>query len=211
MSAKTTKPEQTLVSPSTILGIPAMPTTYAGVRFRSKLEAKWACVFDLLRWSWEYESLELDFYIPDFVLRFPRGLVLAEVKPASTATELLTFAPKVTGAGWPGEVLMLGASLFLPTSEAVPSFGIYSQFEDSPDGPALGAFDHALMHRCLGCGAFSFHHAGGDWRCAIAGCSDGNTLIDPLEPSELRAIWNEAGARVQCRAPSDNLPPGLVR
>ena len=209
MSAKPTDTEVIAAKP--IVGIPAIPTMYGGVQFRSRLEARWASLFDLVRWPWEFESLDLDFYIPDFVLRFPRGLVMAEVKPASTATELLAFAPKVTGAGWPGEVLMLGASLFLPTTEAVPSIGLYSQFEDSPDGPALGAFDHALMHRCRGCKAVSFHHASGDWRCAIAGCSDGNTLVDLLEPYELRALWNEAGARVQWRAPSDNLPPGAGR
>ena len=196
------------IDPTTI---PALPTLYGGVMFRSLLEARWASTFDILRWPWEYEPIALSWYIPDFLLRFPRGNVLVEVKPATTPTELLTFAPKVTGAGWPGEVLMLGASLFLPTTEAVPSFGLYAQFEDSPDGPALGAFDHAIMHRCLGCKAISFHHASGDWRCAVAGCSDGNTLVDVLEPRELRDLWNTAGAKTQWRAPSDNLPPGLGR
>lgn len=192
--------------------IVAIPTVFMGVQFRSLLEARWCAVFEAMRWPWEYEpALELDYYIPDFVLRFPRGLVLVEVKPAATATELLTYTPKVTGAGWPGEVLMLGASLFLPTTEAVPSFGLYSQFEESPDGPALGAFDHALMHRCMGCKAVSFHHASGDWRCAVSGCSDGNALIDPIDVREMRDIWNSAGARVQWRAPGDNLPPGFGR
>jgi hypothetical protein len=191
--------------------IPAIPTTYGGVNFRSRLEARYAALFDLVRWPWEYEPTDLLWYVPDFLLRFPRGLVLAEVKPATTATELLTFAPKVSDAGWPGEVLMLGASLFLPTTEVVPSFGLYSQFEDSPDGPVLGAFDHAIMHRCRGCKAVSFHHASGDWRCAVAGCADGNALVDVLEPYELRDLWNSAGARTQWRAPPDNLPPGLAR
>jgi hypothetical protein len=211
MSAKPTDTESEAASPRTLVGIPALPTLFLGVQFRSRTEAKWAAVFEALRWPWEYESLDLDFYIPDFVLRFPRGLVMAEVKPASTAVELLAFAPKVTGAGWPGEVLMLGASLFLPTTEAVPSLGLYSQFEESPDGPVLGAFDHAILHRCLGCKAISFHHATGDWRCAVSGCSDGNTLVDIIEPHELRALWNAAGARVQWRSPVDNLPSGLGR
>ena len=208
MSARPTDPTLDAAAPKIIAPI---PTVYGGVQFRSRLEARYAALFDLVRWPWEYEPTDLFWYVPDFLLRFPRGLVLAEVKPATTATELLTFAPKVSDAGWPGEVLMLGASLFLPTTEAVPSFGLYSQFEESPDGPALGAFDHAILHRCLGCKAVSFHHASGDWRCAVAGCSDGNTLVDVIEPHELRALWNEAGARTQWRSPSDNIPPGLGR
>ncbi|MEA2669684.1 MAG: hypothetical protein QOJ33_2618, partial [Chloroflexota bacterium] len=30
----------------------AIPTTYDGVNFRSRLEAKWAAFFDLLGWRW---------------------------------------------------------------------------------------------------------------------------------------------------------------
>lgn len=47
----------------------SIPTTYRGIRFRSRLEAKYACLFDLLGWSWEYEPLDLNGWIPDFVLR----------------------------------------------------------------------------------------------------------------------------------------------
>ena len=31
------------------------PTTYADVKFRSRLEARWAAFFDLAGWRWEYE------------------------------------------------------------------------------------------------------------------------------------------------------------
>lgn len=58
----------------------AIPTTYAGVRFRSRLEARWAAFFDLVGWEWEYEPLDLNGYIPDFVLAFAKPL-LVEVKP----------------------------------------------------------------------------------------------------------------------------------
>ncbi len=39
---------------------------YAGVQFRSRLEARWAAMFDLLGWPWEYEPVDLDGYIPDY-------------------------------------------------------------------------------------------------------------------------------------------------
>ena len=34
---------------------PAIPTTYRGIRMRSRLEARWAAFFDRLGWEWEYE------------------------------------------------------------------------------------------------------------------------------------------------------------
>ena len=34
--------------------IKAKPTTYAGVRFRSQLEATWAAFFDVAGMPWEY-------------------------------------------------------------------------------------------------------------------------------------------------------------
>lgn len=45
------------------------PTTYADVRFRSRLEARWAAFFDLAGWKWEYEPLDLKGWVPDFVLK----------------------------------------------------------------------------------------------------------------------------------------------
>ncbi len=48
--------------------IVAHPTTYNGIRFRSRLEARWAAAFDLLGWQWEYEPFDLDGWVPDFQL-----------------------------------------------------------------------------------------------------------------------------------------------
>lgn len=62
----------------------SIPTTYNGVRFRSRLEARWAAYFDFrsdIRWS--YEPLEMPGWIPDFSLHlsaFDKPF-LAEVKP----------------------------------------------------------------------------------------------------------------------------------
>lgn len=60
--------------------IAAHPTTYAGVRFRSRLEATWAAFFDLLEWRWEYEPFDLKGWVPDFVIRGTRN-ALVEIKP----------------------------------------------------------------------------------------------------------------------------------
>lgn len=56
----------------------AIETQYKGYRFRSRLEARYAVLFDALRIEWEYEpeGYVLDdgtHYLADFFLRFPRG------------------------------------------------------------------------------------------------------------------------------------------
>lgn len=56
----------------------AIPTIYGGIRFRSRLEAKWACFFDALGWSWVYEPFDTNGWIPDFQLG---EKLLIEIKP----------------------------------------------------------------------------------------------------------------------------------
>jgi len=50
--------------------LPALETRYAGCRFRSRLEARWAVLFDHLDIRWEYEAEGFDTpagnYLPDF-------------------------------------------------------------------------------------------------------------------------------------------------
>jgi len=48
----------------------ARPTSYAGVRFRSRLEATWAAFFDQLGWRWRYEPVDFANWVPDFEVTF---------------------------------------------------------------------------------------------------------------------------------------------
>lgn len=52
--------------------IAAIPITYNGVRFRSRLEARWSKVFDVLELEWLYEPQDFwtpyGRYLPDFFL-----------------------------------------------------------------------------------------------------------------------------------------------
>lgn len=66
-------------------------TRYAGCRFRSRAEARWARFFDHLGIGWEYEPQGFDLpsgpYLPDFLLALGDG-VWWEVKgPAPTPAE----------------------------------------------------------------------------------------------------------------------------
>lgn len=57
------------------------PTRYNGVNFRSRLEAKWAAFFDILKINWGYEPVDFQHWSPDFVLKGRTGSIYAEVKP----------------------------------------------------------------------------------------------------------------------------------
>ena len=63
--------------------IKAIETIYNGYRFRSRLEARWAVLFDDLGFEYDYEKEgydlgELGWYLPDFYL--PESKVYVEVK-----------------------------------------------------------------------------------------------------------------------------------
>ena len=74
----------------------SIPTTYRGIRFRSRLEAKWAAHADLdgsVRWK--YEPIEFPGWIPDFSWEFigrSDKPALVEVKPVYTLESFLTSA-----------------------------------------------------------------------------------------------------------------------
>ena len=64
--------------------IKAIETEYKGYKFRSRLEAKWAVLFDYINLKWEYEPDGFQMrggakYLPDFY--FPEYGYYAEVKP----------------------------------------------------------------------------------------------------------------------------------
>lgn len=71
--------------------IKPIETIYNGMRFRSRLEARWALFFDTLKIKWEYENEGYetamgrylpDFWLPEVYLRtnYRKG-ILFEVKP----------------------------------------------------------------------------------------------------------------------------------
>lgn len=81
------------------MSIAAIETEYAGCRFRSRLEARWAVFFDRLRMKWRYEEQGYELadgtrYLPDFYL--PDQAMYVEVKGPDEALHaamptLLTF------------------------------------------------------------------------------------------------------------------------
>jgi hypothetical protein len=86
-----------------VTNLTPIPTRYGGYLFRSRLEAKWAVFFDLLRVKWEYEPEGFVLpgnvhYLPDFRVTGPTGVVAwYEVKPLGSEADpkMLAFSREV--------------------------------------------------------------------------------------------------------------------
>jgi hypothetical protein len=181
-----------------------IPTTYAGVQFRSRLEARWAAFFDALHWPWAYEAIDLRGYLPDFLLLFDRPL-LVEVKPFTTLAELQPAAEKIDRSGWTGEALVVGSVLLEPLA-AQPICGILGELSDVPGDPR--SWSEARLFACLSCGQASVLAADLSWRCRQCGADVGH-----VGESSAAREWAEAGNRVQWRGSRESVDtvPDLVQ
>jgi hypothetical protein len=133
-------------------GHKSLPTYYKGITFRSRLEARWAIVFDELNIAWEYEPepLSLDFcgsrinYLPDFYL--PKVDCFVEVKGHLDDLEfvrLMRIAAAITApkggrphenGGRPFVVLgNLGNKNYLPTPNQLTSYKGLISCNPSPE------------------------------------------------------------------------------
>lgn len=87
----------------------AIETVYAGHRFRSRLEARWAVFFDALGIKWLYEEQGYEFergrYLPDF--RLPDEDTFVEVKGDGERLDL-EFLADFLASGRTRSLLVLG-------------------------------------------------------------------------------------------------------
>lgn len=159
-----------------------VPTTYRGVRFRSRLEARYAAFFDELALPWRYEPIDLEGYIPDYLLDLEQGPILFEVK-GSLEDEAIAKA-KIEQSGWTGEAIVASGDL---TSSRIGTL-----LESGTDGFEWGDAD---LFYCISCGQSSIHSGSGSWHCRRCGESDGHIgVLDPLP------AWLQSANRVQWRA-----------
>jgi len=174
----------------TALGI---PTEYGGIRFRSRVEARWAAFFDRLDWPWQYEPCDLAGYIPDFVLMFSSPL-LVEVKADLIPSSLRRYTAKVEASRWEHEALIVGGALF--DAERWPHLqvlGLLGERLSEDDGgcPPGWAWGSAITSWCLGCNRPSFRHECHGWQCRVDGCYDGDSFLgDPGDT--FTAAWRHA-------------------
>lgn len=149
----------------------AIPTTHAGVRFRSRLEAEWALNLDALGIAWCYEPDGLALpsgahYAPDFWL--PDARTWLEVKGPGVpgAEKAVELARATEGGDWrhPDALVVLGYA---------PLGGRMHAATVGPDGaddtgvtwcPKRGAsiVGPGNDHQCRTCGTYALdsHHQG---------------------------------------------------
>lgn len=74
----------------------AIQTFYRGHLFRSRLEARWAAFFQTIGWTWEYEPIDFNGWIPDFGI-YGSETIYVEIKPVTEFPE--EVAKKITKSG----------------------------------------------------------------------------------------------------------------
>lgn len=170
-------------------------TTYRGITFRSRTEATWACFFDKLMWTWEYEPLDLDRYIPDFALAFTRRTIL-EVKGVLTLEDLRPHKAKIEASGWDGEALLVPAAP-LDIESMSPILGLIAEREQI-GREIVWSWSPARAFVCSSCGHLSVLAEDGDWRCRVCGVGDGNAHVLPVQ-DRLSREWSLAKNQLQWR------------
>lgn len=138
----------------------AIPTTYRGIEFRSKLEAKYAQAFDRLGIMWEYEGHGFAFddgtwYCPDFYM--PEIDTYFEVKGVmNDASER-----KVVNLAKELKRVVVGG----PDGDARIYVGYpIGEMDDGESGENYYV-DRAIPSRCCDCGRVYFREEEMSWQC----------------------------------------------
>ena len=175
------------------MAIPGIQTSYKKRMFRSRLEARWASLFDLFEWKYEYEPFDLNGWIPDFILFGHLERTLVEVKPFSSETEFRQTLSRIIKAiadtcYQHTEFLLLGCTIF----EKSTSFNDFPTIGWLFDGNSL---DEAILN--YHDNKYGFFHASGSWYDRITGEYDGDHLLTAPSQEEVFALWSSAGNSTQ--------------
>lgn len=181
------------------MAVISIPTDYNGVRFRSRLEARWAAFFDRCNWRWSYEPNDFDGYIPDFSLRF-RVPMLVEIKPLqwdeSESDEEIMQAvrTKAVHAGIKGEFLLLGTNIIPGPHQRL---GMIMSVDHATD--EVTPWEFAFAFKCEHCGSFSFGAENNSWHCRVRGCYDDGNGRGHLGEWDAEHDFRRASSEVQWR------------
>lgn len=190
-------------------------TEYKGIQYRSRLEAKWACFFDLLEWPYQYEPYDLDGYIPDFALMFSSPL-LVEVKPVLSFDDVLAKCEKPIQAAWNENrrILIAGGAIgYISGKES--SHGMHTKFnigwiaygEDEYEEGDKNNITTAPFAVCPFCQKITTYPVGANQTCIICGHElYGNDLktcfYKEMTQVRLMNLWQKATNTVQYNKPT---------
>lgn len=194
----------------------AIPTLYNGRNFRSRLEARWAAFLDLVKIPWLYEPIDLNNYIPDFILPSFKPNLLLEVKSCLDFGELREYVKKIEDSGWEHDALIVGATLWKHNGPSGSVIGLLSQrklgseerYEDTVrwENERTFIIERNLIVKkdwfwgsgisifCPECYQNSFYHEEGGWYCYR--CGEGHKVYG-RDWSRILGFWIEAGNIVQ--------------
>jgi hypothetical protein len=115
-------------------------TVYNGIQFRSLLEAKWACFFDLTGWQWQYEPMEINGRIPDFIIytkskHYATNKIIVEVKPSTMIDDKFKQNILSSYANEKCHLLILDENPFYFDSDELLKLGLMSQYNYYENDP----------------------------------------------------------------------------
>lgn len=131
--------EHAVAPTGAVTPIKAIETRYAGCRFRSRLEARWAVFFDYLGISWRYEPEGFWLsngvkYLPDFYL--PELDTWVEVKGVLRPADLKVLVRAAVELPRDSDIIATASLLLLgdiPASSGAPTFTAFTK----ADGVAI--------------------------------------------------------------------------
>lgn len=176
----------------------AVQTTYDGITYRSRLEARWAAFFWRIGWATTYEPFDGDGYLPDFLIHGARPLLI-EVKPAVTPSEYESPLPKVTrgvAAHWKHDILVVGVDPLPPLLTAPlwmnrQAMGLLGQ-NVAGDGAPDWDFKPGLWITCERCNSPAIFHPEHDFTAAPCGHHDGDGHLGRADFSLIKKAWDAA-------------------
>jgi len=177
--------------------IPAIETWYQGIVFRSRLEAKWAAMFDLLKWGWTYEPTDFNGWIPDFAIH-GKEIIYVEVKPVYAFPE--DVAKKINFKGLPNEVLIVGMLGPMKGDWESPTIGwLRHNLASTEDGETKSVWwAEAVMGRYRTSDRIGFCHSYGSFTDRISGGHDGGRFgTYPVTLEDVTMLWREASNRTR--------------
>lgn len=149
--------------------IPSIPTTYNGIKFRSKLEANWAKWFDeySIKWSYESEGFDVNgiWYLPDFHL--PEISTFIEIKGALQG---ISKARKFFDAIMKINLREDNLSLF-------PKYLYFLGGSPVPSLYDIHQKDNYYLMKCKKCGGRWFELLTGYYGCRSCGYYDGDGVM----------------------------------
>lgn len=176
----------------------AIATTFDGIEYRSRLEARWAAFMHNIGWEHTYEPLDGDGYIPDFIVHGAAAFFV-EVKPAVVLSEFRQEQAKVERGlqQFDRDVVIVGVTPFLTSAQGFASYCANS----ASVGWMLSESDwqDADWITCLHCHAAAVFHTTMSFHSRPCGHYDGDHLLGQPALDYLQGAWSDACNEVKWR------------